>query len=99
MLSDILILYIYMKISRSVIEKLHMNQLEHVARIIEARDSKSKHISTRRKWMERQNNASYRNEYDRIRGELTSYKLGAVDRQKLQNREKELQMLFSSGNL
>jgi len=49
--------------------------------------------------MERQTNASYRNEYDRIRGELTNYKLGAVDRQKLQNREKELQMLFSSGNL
>ena len=76
-----------------------MRQLEHIARIMEARESKSKHIATRKQWMERQKNASYRNEYDRIRGELTHYKLGAVDRQKLQNREKELQMLFSSGNV
>ncbi len=88
-----------MKLSRSAIEKLHLNQLEHVARIIEAMDSKSKHISTRRKWMERQTNANYRNEYDRIRGDLAHYKLGAVDKQKLQNREKELRALFSSGNV
>lgn len=85
-----------MTISRSAIEKLHLNQLEHLARIIEARDSKSKHIATRRKWLERQDNANYRNEYDRIRGDLAHYKLGAVDRKKLENRQKELQQLFSS---
>ncbi len=85
-----------MTISRSAIEKLHLNQLEHLARIIEARDSKSKHIATRRKWLERQENANYRNEYDRIRGDLAHYKLGAVDRKKLENRQKELQQLFSS---
>lgn len=46
--------------------------------------------------MERQTNANYRNEYDRIRGELTHYKLGSVDKQKLENRQKELRNLFSS---
>ena len=85
-----------MTISRSAIEKLHLNQLEHLARIIEARDSKSKHIATRRKWLERQANANYRNEYDRIRGDLLHYKLGAVDRKKLENRQRDLQQLFSS---
>jgi hypothetical protein len=85
-----------MTISRSVIEKLHMNQLEHLARIIEAREAKSKHIATRRKWLERQTSANYRNEYDRIRGDLQHYKLGSVDKRKLENRQKELQQLFSS---
>jgi len=85
-----------MKISKSAIEKLHLNQLEHVARILEARDTKTKNIVSRNKWMERQTNANYRNEYDRIRGELTHYKLGSVDKQKLENRQKELRNLFSS---
>lgn len=73
-----------------------MNQLEHLGKIIEARESKSKHIATRMNWLERQTNANYRNEYDRIRGDLQHYKLGSVDKRKLENRQNELHKLFSS---
>ena len=81
---------------------MHLRQLEHMARQIDARESKVKSMATRRKWVERANNASYRNEYDRIRGELSHYnahRLPITDRQKLENRVKDLERLFSSGNV
>ena len=77
---------------------LHLNQLEYAQRQIDARNSKTNHIMTRRKWLERQTNANYRNEYDRIRGELSQTRLGITDRRKLQKREEELKQLFSTGN-
>ena len=78
---------------------MHLRQLEHMARQIDARESKAKSMATRRKWVERANNASYRNEYDRIRGELSHYRMPTTGRQKLENRVKDLERLFSSGNL
>jgi len=79
---------------------MHLRQLEHVARQTDARESKVKSVATRRKWVERANNASYRNEYDRIRSELSHYsRMPTFDRQKLENRVKDLEGLFSSGNL
>lgn len=84
-----------MVFSRTGIEALHLRQLDHVGKIMEARENKSKSLVLRRKWLERQANANYRNEYDRIRGELTHNKLGSVDRQKLKDREAELEKLFS----
>ena len=79
---------------------MHLRQLEHMARQIDARESKVKSMATRRKWVERANNASYRNEYDRIRGELSHYsRMPTTDREKLQKRAKDLERLFSSGNL
>jgi hypothetical protein len=59
-------------------------------------DMKASHIMTRKNWMERQVNASYRNEYDRIRGDIAGSK---GDKTKLENRAKGLERLFSSGNL
>ena len=84
-----------MVFSRTGIEAMHLRQLDHVGRVLEARENKTKSLVLRRKWMERQANANYRNEYDRIRGELSHNKLGSVDRQKLSNREAYLQKLFS----
>ena len=79
---------------------MHLRQLEHMARQIDARESKVKSMATRRKWVERANNASYRNEYDRIRSELSRYsRMPTTDREKLQKRAKDLERLFSSGNL
>jgi hypothetical protein len=53
----------------------------------------------RKEWMERQNNANYRNEYDRIRNYLehARHPYGNVD--KLRHRKAELERLFSSGNV
>ena len=84
-----------MRLDRTRIEAMHLRQLEHVGKIMEQRENKTKSLVLRRKWMERQANANYRNEYDRIQGELSHNKLGAVDKKKLQDREAYLQKLFS----
>ena len=84
-----------MVFTRSGIDALHLRQLEHIGKIMEARESKTKSLVLRRQWMERQANANYRNEYDRIRGELSHNKLGAVDRNKLKHREDILKTIFS----
>ena len=60
-------------VSRKETEK-HQNtqtrQVEHATKQWEARENKVANNNKRREWLERQNNASYRNEYDRLRGEL-----------------------------
>ena len=88
-----------MRFSRDGINKMHLRQLEHMARQIDARESKVKSMAMRRKWVERANNASYRNEYDRIRGELSHFRGPTTDLNKLKDRVNYLEQLFSSGNL
>ena len=88
-----------MRFTRKGIEALHLRQLEHAQRQIDARETKVKHLATRKQWMERQNNANYRNEYDRIMGELSRWRGGTTDMFKLRNRARDLQRLFSAGNV
>ncbi len=88
-----------MRFTRKGIEALHLRQLEHAQRQIDARESKVKHIATRKQWMERQANANYRNEYDRIQGELSHWRGSTTDKDKLKNRVRDLERLFSVGNL
>ena len=93
---------INMPVSRERLEKYqnrHMRQLEHASKVWDAREMKSKNNNMRKEWMERQNNASYRNEYDRIRGELSRNKIPYRNIPQLEQRESELKRLFSSGNL
>ena len=57
-------------VSRKVMEKhqnRHIRQVEHATKQWEARANKVANNNNRRQWLERQNNASYRNEYDRLR--------------------------------
>ena len=91
-----------MPVSRERMEQYqnrHYRQIEHAAKQSEARESKVKNNNVRREWMQRQTNANYRNEYDRIRGELSHNKIPYVTRKQLQHRESELHRLFSSGNV
>ena len=60
---------------------------------------KSKNNTMRKDWLERQTNANYRNEYDRIRGELSHNKIPYRSMLQLQDREKHLKKLASSANL
>ena len=78
---------------------MHLKQLEHAQRQIDARETKVKHNATRKQCMERQANANYRNEYDRIQGEVSHWRGSSTDKQKLQNRARDLQRLFSAGNV
>ena len=77
----------------------HARQIEHAAKQWEARESKSKNNYMRQQWIDRQNNANYRSEYDRIRGDLSHNKIPYCSTLQLQERQKELKKLFSSGNL
>ena len=93
---------INMPVSRERVEQYqnrHMRQIEHAAKQWDARESKSKNNTMRKEWMQRQTNANYRNEYDRIRGELSHNKIPYANRGQLQRRETVLHRLFSSGNV
>ncbi len=88
-----------MRFSRTRIENMHLRQLEHAQRQIDARETKVKHNATRKQWMERQANANYRNERDRIQGELSHWRGKTTNKVKLQNRVRDLERLFSAGNV
>ena len=81
------------------IMKMRFRQLEHLARQMDARDIRVRHANTRRQWLQRQNNSAYRQEYDRIRGELAHTVLSDHDKRRLQAREAQLAKLFSHGNV
>ncbi len=63
-----------MTIARDGINKMHLRQLEHIARQLDARQSKVRSMATRKNWVERANNASYRDVYERIRGEPSHFR-------------------------
>ena len=91
-----------MPVSRSMMElyqNRHLRQIEHAAKQWEARESKVKNNTLRKEWLDRQNNASYRNEYDRIRGHLSHALIPYGNIRKLKRRAEELQRLFSSSNV
>ena len=91
---------INMPVSRERMEKYqnkHMRQIEHAAKQVEARESKTKNNHMRRVWLQRQNNSNYRNEYDRMRGDLSHYKVPYKSISQLESRDEKLRKLFSSG--
>ena len=93
---------INMPVSRERMEKYqnkHMRQIEHAAKQVEARESKTKNNNMRGVWLQRQNNSNYRNEYDRMRGELSHYKVPYRSISQLEARDEKLRKLFSSGNV
>ena len=91
-----------MPVSRGTMEKYqnrHIRQVEHAAKQWEARAHKVANDNNRRKWLERQNNANYRNEYDRISGELSHHRISYGNTVRLKKRHEELKSIFSSGNV
>ena len=91
-----------MPVSRKLLEKYqnrHFRRIEHAAKQVEARESKTKNNNMRRVWMQRQNNANYRNEYDRIMGHLGHAKIPFQTMSQLEQRDEKLRKIFSSGNV
>ena len=91
-----------MPVSRERMEQYqnrHLRQVEHASKQAEARDTKGKNNMMRKQWLERQTNASYRNEYDRIRGDLSRNKVPYKSMMQLMQREKDLKRLFSSSSV
>ena len=77
----------------------HTRQVEHATKQWESRANKVANNVNRRQWIERQNNANYRNEYDRIRGERAHARLPFESMQRLRRRAAELERLSSLGNV
>ena len=93
---------INMPVSRERMENYqnkHMRQIEHAAKQVEARESKTKNNNMRRVWLQRQNNSNYRNEYDRMFHALGHYKVPYKTTSQLEARDEMLRKLFSSGNV
>ena len=91
-----------MPVSRERMEKYqnrHLRQIDHASKQLEAWETKSKNNHMRRQWLERQTNANYRNEYDRLRGELSHNKIPYKSMQQLTKRQKDLEHLFSSSSV
>ena len=91
-----------MPVSRERMEQYqnrHLRQIEHASKQSEARDAKGKNNTMRLQWLERQTNANYRNEYDRIRGDLSHPKIQYRSMLQFQKRAKDLQRLFSSSSV
>ena len=91
-----------MPVSRERMEQYqnrHLRQVEHASKQAEARDAKGKNNMMRKQWLERQTNASYRNEYDRIRGDLSRNKIPYRSMLQLQKRKDDLHRLFSSSSV
>lgn len=87
---------------RDHLMNMQVQQIQHMARQMDARETRTKSIAAREHWLQRQNNAAYRQEFDRLRGELSR---GAVPRlawsekARLEARQKHLHKLFSGGNV
>lgn len=79
--------------------KMHKKQLEHMQNQLDNRETVQKHTTTRNKWIDRQNNANYRNEYNRIKYELDQSALPGETVERLKGRMKYLKELFSDGNV
>ena len=77
----------------------HLRQIEHASKQVEARESKTKNNNMRRVWLQRQNNANYRNEYDRMFHDLDGKKFPFKTISQLEARDEKLRKLFSSGNV
>ncbi len=72
----------------------HMRQIEHSTKQWEGREAKIKNNNMRKQWLEKQNNASFRNEYDKIRGELSHHKVQHASIPRLKKRQEELHNFF-----
>ena len=80
-------------------ELMHFKQLEHAKNAIEERDNKTASITHRKNFLERQNNANYRLEADRIRGALEHSTVPHQTYSRLHKREEELKNLFSAHSI
>ena len=91
-----------MKISQETRDKyvnMKLKQLDHLARQLEARNTRVKNPTLRKNWLDSQNRANYRQEYDRIRSELHARVIPCGNRARIVNRALELANLFSRGNV
>ena len=65
-------------VHRDVLRKRSTHYLEKLQKIMDASKTASQNLELRKRFIQRQNNMNYRNEYDRLHGELLG--LGSPDK-------------------
>ena len=79
--------------------KLHLLQLQHLKKQLEAREAMREGVRSRTKFVGNQRKLAYINEHDRIRNELGQTVLDQRTKDQLTRRADDLKKLFSQGNL
>lgn len=77
-----------------VIKHLHPLQIKHLKDQLEAIDTIKRHNLYRRNYLQQQKNINYKNEYDRLIGELSQTNLPDPLRTKLTKRKNLLKKLY-----
>ena len=54
--------------------KMNLNYWERLQRVLDATGTRGQNLQVRKKWIERQNLTNYRNEFDRLVGEMSHLK-------------------------
>lgn len=54
--------------------KMNINYWERLQRVLDATGTRGQNLQVRKKWIERQNLTNYRNEFDRLVGEMSHLK-------------------------
>ena len=79
--------------------KMNINYWERLQRVLDATGTRGQNLQVRKKWIERQNLTNYRNEFDRLVGEMSHLKpeLRAEAARKLldDDKNKSLRRLYS----
>ena len=91
-----------MPVSRKEMEKhqnMQIRQVEHATKQWEARENKVANNQRRREWIERQNNANYRNPYDGLRYELEHARIPFGNAELRRRRVAYFQRLFSNAGV
>ena len=65
-------------VHRDVLRKRSTHYLEKLQKVMDSARTASQNLELRKKFIQRQNNMNYRNEYDRLHGELLG--LGSPDK-------------------
>ena len=75
--------------------KLHLNQINHLKKQLEAREYLEKNIALRNKWVNNQNKLAYRQELDNIRRAMES-SISNRTKDQLRQRAGDMKKLLSS---
>ena len=76
------------------IRDLHLNQLLRLKKELEAVEAVKSYNFNRVKFLERQNNLNYKNEYDRLEGELSRGNITGYAKRNIEKRKEFLKKIY-----
>ncbi|MFM7979987.1 MAG: hypothetical protein ACKPKO_11795 [Candidatus Fonsibacter sp.] len=77
-----------------MIQQTHQNRINHLKKHLNAVETIGQANDYRRRSLEEQNNINYKNEYDRIVGELSQYNIPVQTRHAFEQRKKMIKQAY-----